>query len=325
MTKNSVLELLEQSTADLSGEELSARLGVSRAAIWKAVRQLRKEGFKISAGTNRGYRLVGMPDRLDREKIAALAGIDAEKVALYDAVDSTNDLAKTLAQKGAPGGTAVLADTQKNGRGRRGRSFFSPPGTGIYMSVILRPAALPERIMNLTALSAVAASDAIEEVCGIRPEIKWTNDLVFGKKKVAGILTELSLVAETREVEFVVLGIGINVSQKEFPEPLREIAASIFTVSGKTVERNVLCAALVRKFAEMEKKLPGERPEEMEKYRKHCVNVGKTVKIIRGDTEKEAFCKDVCKDGALLVQYKDGTEEKIASGEVTVRGMYGYV
>lgn len=325
MTKDFVLSLLRESSGDLSGEEISARLGVSRTAVWKAVRQLRREGYAISAGTNRGYRLEALPDLLDAEKIAAFSGISAQKLQIYDIIDSTNRAAKDLAQAGAPSGTAVIADSQTAGRGRRGRTFFSPSGCGVYLSVILRPKVLPEQVMPLTALAAVAACDAVEQVCGVRPQIKWTNDLVLGGRKLAGILTELSLVAETREVEYAVLGIGVNVLPAALPEELQDVVCCLQTQTEARIERNRLCAALLRAFSELERQLCGDCAARMAQYRKDCLNIGKRVKIIRGDMEQEALCTDVGDDGALLVRYADGTEEKIASGEVTVRGLYGYV
>lgn len=326
-TKEAVLQLLQRAQGDLSGEQLSQQLGLSRAAVWKAVRALRAEGYDIAAGTNRGYRLTAQPDVLTREAVAeALAGHPwAQRVTVCQSVDSTNRMARQMAAQGAPSGTCVIADRQTAGRGRRGRSFYSPPGEGLYMSVVLRPRALPEEIMNLTALVAVGACDAVEAVCGERPGIKWTNDLVLGTKKLAGILTELSIIAETREVEYVVVGIGVNCAQTQFPEDIRDVATSIWLHTGRRAARARLAAALLRAFARLDAQLPGGCAEDMARFRAGCVTLGRRVTILRGDSSREALAEDVAPDGALIVRYDDGTQEHIASGEVSVRGLYGYV
>lgn len=179
--------------------------------------------------------------------------------------------------------------------------------------------------MNLTALVAVGACDAVEAVCGERPDIKWTNDLVFGTKKLAGILTELSIIAETREVEYVVVGIGVNCAQTQFPEDIRDVATSIWLHTGRRVARARLAAALLRAFARLDAQLPGGCAEDMARFRAGCVTLGRRVTILRGDSSREALAEDVAPDGALIVRYDDGTQEHIASGEVSVRGLYGYV
>ncbi len=325
-TKDQVLQLLRQAQGDLSGEQLSQQLGLSRAAVWKAVRSLRAEGYAITATTNRGYRLTAQPDVLTQERVCAFLGAHpwSAHVNVCQSVDSTNRMARQLAAQGAPAGTSVIADRQTAGRGRRGRSFYSPAGEGLYLSVVLRPHALPEQIMNLTALVAVAAADAIEEVCGARPGIKWTNDLVFGTKKLVGILTELSVIAETREVEYVVVGIGINCAQTQFPEALQDIATSITLQTGRRIARSQLAAALLRQLARMNAQLPGPCEEQMARFAAQCVTVGKRVRLVRGDTACEAFAEAVTPSGALRVRYDDGATEDVASGEVSVRGMYGY-
>lgn len=327
MTRDSVLTLLRQAQTDLSGEQISRQLGVSRAAVWKAVRALRASGYTITATPNRGYRLTAQPDALCAAQIRAALGAHpwADRIHVFPCVDSTNQVARQLAAQGAPTGTGVLADQQTAGRGRRGCSFYSPAGVGLYLSVILRPHALPEQILNLTALVAVAAADAVEAVCGARPGIKWTNDLVFGTKKCAGILTELSVIAETREVESVIVGIGINCAQTDFPPELADMATSLTLQTGRRIARNDLAAALMRRLAQLSDQLPGPCPEEMARFAAQCITVGKRVQILRADTVREAFAECVAPDGALCVRYDDGTREAVASGEVSVRGMYGYI
>lgn len=325
--KEKVLELLRTAQGELSGEQLSRTLGVSRAAVWKAIEQLRREGFEIAASTRRGYRLTFAPDTLSAARIAAqLDGHPwAAQLHVMDCVDSTNSYLKRLAAQGAPDGASAIADRQTAGRGRRGRSFYSPEGQGLYLSVLLRPQARPDELMHLTAMSAVAASRAVEAVCGLRPGIKWTNDLVFGTRKLAGILTELSVVAETMETDYVIIGIGVNCAQQEFPEELRGIATSIRMERGEAVDRCALAAALLREFARMEDALVTERAQWLREFSEHCVTVGKEVLLVRGEETRAAHADGIGPNAELLVTYADGTKEAITSGEVSVRGMYGYL
>lgn len=325
--KEKILSLLKEAPGELSGEELSRTLGVSRAAVWKAIEQLRREGCEIAASTRRGYRLLSAPDTLSAERIGALMG-DCPwhtNVIVLESVDSTNNYLKQLAAQGAPAGTAVLAGQQTAGRGRRGRSFYSPEGQGLYLSVLLRPKAHPGELLHLTAMTAVAAMRAVERVCGKRPGIKWTNDLVFGTKKLAGILTELSVVAETKETDYVIVGIGVNCAHTQFPEEIGEIATSLRMQTGKTVSRSALAAALLREFAQMEAELLTGREAWLREFAEHCVTIGKDVRILHAGEERTAHADGIGPEAELLVTYPDGTKDAVTSGEVSVRGMYGYL
>ena len=325
--KEKVLELLRTAQGELSGEQISRALGVSRAAVWKAIEQLRRDGFEIAASTRRGYRLTFAPDTLSAARIAArLEGHPwSAQLHVMDSVDSTNNYLKALAAQGAPDGTSAIADRQTAGRGRRGRSFFSPEGQGLYLSVLLRPQARPDQLMHLTAMSAVAASRAVASVCGRSPGIKWTNDLVFGTRKLAGILTELSVVAETMETDYVVVGIGVNCAQSAFPEELREIATSIRMECGTPVDRCALAAALLREFSRMEDALMTQRDAWLREFAENCVTIGRDVRILRAGTERAAHADGIGPEAELLVTYPDGTKDAVTSGEVSVRGMYGYL
>lgn len=325
--KEKVLELLRTAQGELSGEQISRALGVSRAAVLKAIEQLRQDGFEIAASTRRGYRLTFAPDTLSAARIAArLEGHPwSAQLHVMDSVDSTNNYLKALAAQGAPDGTSAIADRQTAGRGRRGRSFFSPEGQGLYLSVLLRPQARPDQLMHLTAMSAVAASRAVASVCGRRPGIKWTNDLVFGTRKLAGILTELSVVAETMETDYVVVGIGVNCAQSAFPEELREIATSIRMECGTPVDRCALAAALLREFSRMEDALMTQRDAWLREFAENCVTIGRDVRILRAGTERAAHADGIGPEAELLVTYPDGTKDAVTSGEVSVRGMYGYL
>ena len=245
----------------------------------------------------------------------------------FDSIDSTNTRAKELAAQGAPQGTVLLADHQTGGRGRRGRSFHSPAGTGIYMSVILRPNCEPQKLMHLTCAAAVAMCDAVECSCGIRPGIKWTNDLVYGHRKLAGILTELGL-SLRGTVDYAIIGIGINCCQEEadFPEEIRSIAGSLHTVSGREVRREQVAAAMLDALYRMDQSLLTNREEILDRYRSDCITLGKEVSVVKADgSVRHGTALDIDNEGALVVRFPNGTAETVNSGEVSVRGMYGYV
>lgn len=245
----------------------------------------------------------------------------------YETVESTNTLAKQLAAEGAPHGTVVIADSQTGGRGRMGRHFHSPSGCGIYYSLILRPDCKAEELMHLTCAAGVAACDAVEAVTGFRPGTKWINDLVFEGKKLGGILTELSISPADGKVQYAVIGIGINCNHKreDFPPELQEIATSLAMVTKNTCDRARLCAALTEALWKMSNELISNKAAIMTRYRKDCITTKKPVVILRGEEKRYATALSVDDDGGLLVAYEDGATETVSSGEVSVRGMYGYV
>ena len=242
----------------------------------------------------------------------------------FPTIDSTNTRAKLLAAQGAPHGTVLIAGHQSGGRGRMGRSFHSPEGMGIYLSVILRPNCPATDLMHLTCAAGVAMCDAVEAAAGFRPGIKWTNDLIWGKHKLGGILTELSL-KHDGTVDYAVVGIGINCCQQpeDFPQEIRGIAASLSMASGKPVAPADLAAAMVVQLERMAETLFDGTW--ISRYAADCVTVGKEISIVRGDTVRHGTAIGVDPEGALTVRFPDGHEEAIASGEVSVRGMYGYV
>jgi len=241
-------------------------------------------------------------------------------------VDSTNDRLKILAARGAPNGTAVITDHQTGGHGRRGRRFLSPPGVGIYLSMLLRPGCSPARLMHLTCAAGVSVCDAIEKAVGFRPSIKWTNDLVSDRRKLGGILTELRL-GKDGNVDYAIIGIGINCCQREsdFPEEIRSVAGSLAMVSGSPVDRAGLAAAELEALYGMSTGLLSRKSEIMAQYRKDCITLGQAVSLVRGDEVRHGLAQDIDEDGALLVRFPDGHIETVNSGEVSVRGMYGYV
>ncbi len=244
----------------------------------------------------------------------------------YDTIDSTNSRAKELAKEGAPHGTVVISGCQTAGRGRLGRSFHSPEGLGIYLSVILRPDCLAEDLMYLTSCTAVAMCDAVYDASGLRPGIKWINDLVWDKKKLGGILTELSVNTKTTKVDYAIVGVGINClhTQEDFPEELQPIATSL-ALAGKQVSLAGLAAAMVTAMYKMDARLPDEKWLVMRQYRANCVTLKKKIMVIRGEQVRFGKAYDVDDDGRLSVWFSNNTLELLNSGEVTIRGENGYI
>lgn len=248
-----------------------------------------------------------------------------QELLYYEEIGSTNTELKSMARAGAPEGTALIARRQTGGRGRLGRSFHSRDG-GIYLSLLLRPECPPEKLMHLTCAVAVAMCDAVEEACGLRPGIKWTNDLVHGKRKLGGILTELGF-GPDGSVSWCVLGIGINCTQKEedFPPELKGMAASLSAVTEQAVSHALLAARMLEHLHSLSKILLTDREAILERYRKDCITLGQQISLLRGDTVRHGTAVDITDSGALTVRFPDGHLEDIGSGEVSVRGMYGYV
>lgn len=330
MTRDLVLAMLkEQQGGFCSGEAMSQALGLSRAAVWKAVDALRRDGYRISSVPRRGYRLEESPDLLSQGELrSALGGcaIGGELVCL-DCVDSTNNYAKKLADEGAPHGTVILTEQQTGGRGRQGKSFASPAGKGLYLSVLLRPDCPPMEVINLTAWTAVAVCDAIEEAVGLRPGIKWTNDIILQGKKLCGILTEMGLEAESGQLQYVVVGVGINVSQngEDFAGELAPIAISLEQALGRPVRRAELAAAVIRALDRMVRDFPREKDSYLERYRAGCLTTGHQVRLIQKGVSRTAFAQSIDEEFALVVRWEDGSEETITAGDVSVRGLLGYV
>ncbi len=250
-----------------------------------------------------------------------------ELLQYHDILESTNTLAKTLALQGAPHGTVIIAGQQTGGRGRMGRSFHSPEGSGLYLSVIVRPDCAASELMHLTCAAAVAVCDAVKDATGIQSGIKWINDLVCDNRKIAGILTELVLAPGTANVDAAIIGIGINCRQQEdeFPPELRGIAGSLSMAAGRDISPAAVAAAVITRLYTVSDHLLDEKDNIMDRYRSQCVTIGKKVVVHRYDTVRHGHAIGVDHDGGLLVEFPDGTAETVSSGEAHVRGMYGYV
>jgi len=264
-----------------------------------------------------------------KDRILSLVSPDypwAGRLHWFPSIGSTNDTLKAMAKDGAPHGTVLIAGAQHNGHGRMGRSFHSPEGTGIYLSILLRPECAPADLMHLTCAAAVAMCDAIAACAGFRPGIKWTNDLVYGTRKLGGILTELGLGPRGR-LEYCLVGIGINCNQQpeDFPPDLRNMAGSLSMVRGAPLAPEVLAAAMLDALAQMDRDLLARKEQILHSYRENCITLGREICLVRCDSVRHGKALDITEDGALLTLFEDGHLEVVNSGEVSVRGMYGYL
>ncbi len=321
--KQQVLAALESETgADLSGQALADQIHVTRAAVWKAIRALQEEGYQISAQTNRGYRLVGKPDHINMERLRPFLHQSSGFYQLVTArtLASTNDAAKQLAAQGAPEGTIVFAEQQTAGKGRMHRAFFSPAGTGIYMSLILRPAIPAEEALFITTSAAAAVAEAIESVAGKAAGIKWVNDVFCEGKKVCGILTEGACAMEDGSLEYAVLGIGINAIEPTngFPESIREIAGAVCTRAEAGPDFRVrLMAVFLERFYGFYQHL--REKTFLNAYRSRSILKGCAVTVLRGGNARQAMAGDIDDECRLEVRYPDGTIGLLSSGEISVR------
>ena len=325
--KGEILKLLKETDGYVSGQELCRRFGVSRTAVWKVINQLKEEGYEIEAVRNRGYALKGAGDVLSEAELLSCLKTEwaGGRTVYFDATDSTNIQARRLAEAHAPHGTLVVSDRQDGGKGRRGRSWASPSGVGIWMSLILRPEIAPSSASMLTLAAALAVREGIQEETGLSPLIKWPNDLVLNGKKICGILTEMS--TELMEIQYVITGIGINVNQREFPPEIRDTATSLSLEAGRSFRRSSLIAAILKAFEKDYAAFlkTGDLSLLLEEYNACLVNRGKEVCILDPSGEYRAVAEGIDENGSLLVTLPDGTRREIISGEVSVRGIYGYV
>lgn len=324
--KREILAILRERNGFVSGQELCSVFSVSRTAVWKAVNQLKAEGWQIESVQNRGYRLTGAPDALTEETIGGRLHTAWAAKTLYclDTVDSTNNYAKKLGEEGAPHGTLVTAEVQEAGKGRRGRVWKTPRGSSIAMSLLLRPSLQPELASQLTLVMGLAAAKAFRELTGLDAGIKWPNDVVIRGRKLCGILTEMS--TEMLSIHYVVIGIGINVNMTEFPEDIRNVATSLALECGKTVDRAAVAALCMDYFEKYYDAfaaagdLTGLRAD----YEELLVNRNEKVCVLEPGHEYTGIARGIDSRGELLVETEEGTKA-VYAGEVSVRGVYGYV
>lgn len=325
--KTEILRYLKEADGYLSGQELCERLGVSRTAVWKVIRQLQEDGYEIEAVRNRGYRLMESGDVYTEEELKSVIStrVTGRNLVFLELVDSTNTRAKQLAEAGAPDGTLIVADAQSAAKGRRGRSWLAPSGTGLWFSLLLRPQIEPDHAAMMTLVAAMAVEKGIRDTTGIEGKIKWPNDVVVDGKKVCGILTEMS--ADMDSVNHVVVGIGINVNVREFPEELQDKATSLLLVSGQAVKRASLLNAVLLAWEEYyETYLQTEDLSLLaEEYNGKLAGLHGMVQVLAPKGAYTGISHGINRQGELLVEREDGTVTEVMSGEVSVRGIYGYV
>ena len=325
--KNEILRMLKDSGEEfLSGEKISDEFGVTRSAIWKNMNALKEEGYEIESLPRKGYRILSSPDILTLEEIEDKLQTKyiGRNLYYFDSISSTNLKAKEIALD-EPEGTVVVSEEQTQGIGRLGRSWISPKGKGIWLSIILKPEVEPMDVSKIALVGAAAVNKALEDM-GIKAGIKWPNDLVVNGKKVCGILTEMS--CELNMVNYVVMGIGINVNldKKHIPEDLQEKATSLKEATNKEINRKILLANLLNHFEVLYKGFKeGDISATLEICRKNSVLLGEEVRIIKGKQTRIGKALDINSEGELVVQFEDNLVENIFSGEVSLRGMDGYV
>jgi BirA family biotin operon repressor/biotin-[acetyl-CoA-carboxylase] ligase len=324
--KEKILALLLETDGFISGEEMSRRLNVSRTAIWKNIKKLKEDGYQIESITNKGYRLKGTPDKLVSEEIKFLLNSQLiQEVFVYDTIDSTNTEAKRQASKGAFSTALFIAEEQTAGKGRRGKTWISKKGNSLYMSLLLKPIIQPQNAAKLTLVAGLAVNQSIKNITKLDSYIKWPNDIVVNQKKVCGILTEMN--SEIDFVNYVVIGIGINVNNESFDEEIGKVATSLKIEGQAIYSRKKILVEIINNFSRLYEAF--ERTESLkfieEEYNKNCINVNRNVKVISRDITIIGNAIGINEEGLLLVESKEGDLIEVNAGEVSVRGLYGYV
>lgn len=324
--RTELLTALKEADDYISGQELCEKFGVSRTAIWKAVNQLKAAGYEIEAVQNKGYKIISTPDRLSESELKSIRKTEwaGQEIFYFETVDSTNAKAKQLAEEGHSTGTLVIAEQQEAGRGRRGRSWTSPEGSGIFMTLMLKPEINPNNASMLTLVTALAVSKAITNRTGRPAGIKWPNDIVMNGKKICGILTEMS--AQFDYVNHIVIGIGINVHNESFPEEISQIATSLYLETGEHLNRAALIEDVLEQFEiyyDIFMKTE-DLSSLVKEYNSHLVNMHQTVKVLDLKEPFEGKAMGITPRGELMVDTWE-CRKLVSSGEVSVRGIYGYV
>lgn len=325
--KEEILRLLRSADGYISGQELCNRFGVSRTAVWKAINQLKEAGYEIEAQQNKGYKLMAAPDLMTEAEIKSLMHTDwvAKEVLYFDTIDSTNTKAQELAEKGYQSGTLVVADKQESGKGRRGRSWVSPSGTGIFMTLMIKPDINPNNASMLTLVAALAVAKAITSVTGEEALIKWPNDIVVNGKKVCGILTEMN--AQFDYINHIVVGIGINVHNESFPEEISQMASSLMIeAGGKRFHRAQIIAETMSYFEQYYDTFlkTQDLSALVREYDELLVNRNKSVRVLDPKEPFDGKAMGITPKGELIVDTWE-SRKLVSSGEVSVRGIYGYV
>lgn len=307
----------------VSGAELATRLGISRAAIWSHIEELRSVGYEIQASPHGGYRLRSTPDVLHGDDLLALLGpgmVIGRDIRVFQETTSTNDVADRLGRDGVKEGVVVFAESQTKGRGRLGRSWVSSQGKGLWFSVLLRPALSPQAATQMTIASGTALARALRKAAGVECEIKWPNDILVRERKLCGILTEMS--AELDKIKYMVLGIGVNVNfeREDFPVELREIATSLAIESGRKFKRAEVAAEILRQLeVDYARIRSGQFESVASEWEDHCTTIGRNVEIACGKRVVNGRAESLDREGALLVRTQHGHLERIIGGDVSLR------
>ena len=324
--KSKILSVLREADGYISGQQLCEELGVSRTAVWKVIEKLKGEGYEIEAVRNRGYRLVESPDVMSKAEIESLIETTwaGNTIQYFPEVDSTNIYAKRVGDEPGGHGTLIVSDKQTAGKGRRGRVWESPSGSSIYMSLLLKPDIRPDQASMLTLVMAQSVAKAMRKMANVDAKIKWPNDIVLNGKKVCGMLTEMTM--EMDYIQSVVIGVGINVNTKHFPKELSH-ATSLYLETGNIVKRSELIAETMRQFEYYYDKFveEGDLSGIQEEYNSLLVNRDRDVKVLEPSNEYQGHALGINEMGELIVRKEDGEFVRIYAGEVSVRGIYGYV
>lgn len=325
--KAEILAWLRESDKFVSGQELCNRFGVSRTAVWKVINQLKKEGYRIEAVQNKGYHMVSSPDLLSKYELESRLNTEwlGKEIVYKDVTASTNADVRRMAEDGAKEGLLVVADGQTLGKGRRGRTWESPKGTNLYFSMLLKPDFSPDKASMITLVVAYSVAKVIRKNTGLDAKIKWPNDIVVDKKKVCGILTEMNM--ERDYIHHIVVGVGINVNEEEFPEEIIDMATSLKNEKGSILSRANLLSDIL---SQLEKDYAmflqaGDLKPFVDEYNQMLVNKGALVKVLDPKGEFSGIAGGINEEGMLIVFKENGQIEKVYAGEVSVRGMYGYV
>jgi len=326
--KREILEVLKRNkNTFISGEDLSNELGVTRAAIWKYIKGLKSEGYQIESIPRKGYCLIDEPDILSLEELQIeLQGRKiGNKIYYFKTIDSTNNYAKKIGLDDFIDGTIIISEEQTNGRGRLGRNWVSPSGKGLWLSLLLKPNIEPSEAAKITAIGAVAVAVAIEKTTGVSAGIKWPNDIIMDRKKVCGILTEMS--AELNHINYVVVGIGVNVNNNDFPKEIKDIATSVKLSSEREVSRKDLLFNILETFEELYYDFinKGNLNKTIKICREKSVTLGRNIRVIGKDEIIYGKALDINDDAELIVRKDNGEIITIISGEVSVRGISDYI
>ena len=331
--KADILALLRNSKDYVSGQQICDRFGVTRTSVWKVINQLKEEGYQIESVSRKGYRLLESPgDLLSESEISSRLTTKwaGRKLYYFDVTGSTNNDAKRLAEEGNPHGTVVVADVQNAGKGRRGRSWQTLSGTALSFTLLLRPEFAPDKASMITLVMALSVAEAVEETSGAAATIKWPNDIVLNKKKICGMLTEMTMTPEMDEIQYIVVGAGINVnngSQEEFEEEIRKTATSLRIETGRQINRAALLEKVLVRFEDNYETFLEtlDLSRLRDAYQKHLQGVGGEVRVLDPAGEYAGVSQGIDDHGELIVVKENGEKVQVYAGEVSVRGLYGYV